>query len=154
MSNYERAGRPVINASSTITVKIGFVLTQISSLDERNQVLLQLNLFWTEAITAGLQILTTNVWLEQVGARGGSTKAICIKKNSYIYCELLWFYIRVSRMYRSVCATDPIKSHSYPEVTICPPVCRFFRLSIFSMNRLFRFHARKTGIPKQKLQSY
>ena len=48
MINYEKAGRPVINASSALTVKIGFVLTQISSVDERNQV------------------LTTTVWLEQV----------------------------------------------------------------------------------------
>jgi nicotinic acetylcholine receptor, invertebrate len=48
MMNYEKAGRPVVNASTKMTVKIGFVLTQISQVDERNQV------------------LTINVWLEQV----------------------------------------------------------------------------------------
>ncbi|OQV17454.1 Acetylcholine receptor subunit alpha-type acr-16 [Hypsibius exemplaris] len=47
MQNYEKAGRPVVNASTRMTVQIGFVLTQISQVDERNQV------------------LTLNVWLEQ-----------------------------------------------------------------------------------------
>ncbi|GAV03354.1 hypothetical protein RvY_13790-3 [Ramazzottius varieornatus] len=47
MVNYEKAARPVVNASTAMTVKIGFVLTQIASVDERNQV------------------LTVNVWLEQ-----------------------------------------------------------------------------------------
>ncbi|XP_064619930.1 neuronal acetylcholine receptor subunit alpha-10-like isoform X2 [Lineus longissimus] len=45
--NYEPASRPVYNASAVVLVKFGITLTQISDMDEVNQV------------------LTTNVWLEQ-----------------------------------------------------------------------------------------
>ncbi|XP_074650363.1 neuronal acetylcholine receptor subunit alpha-10-like [Tubulanus polymorphus] len=45
--NYEPASRPVYNASSTVLIKFGITMTQISDMDEVNQV------------------LTTNVWLEQ-----------------------------------------------------------------------------------------
>ncbi|BFY98789.1 hypothetical protein BsWGS_01830 [Bradybaena similaris] len=47
LHNYNNAARPVYNASQTVTVKFGITLTQISDMDEVNQV------------------LTINVWLEQ-----------------------------------------------------------------------------------------
>uniref|UniRef100_A0A914W3A3 Neurotransmitter-gated ion-channel ligand-binding domain-containing protein n=1 Tax=Plectus sambesii TaxID=2011161 RepID=A0A914W3A3_9BILA len=48
LKHYERAVRPVRNASHTITVKLGLTLTNIFDMDEKNQV------------------LTINVWLDQV----------------------------------------------------------------------------------------
>ncbi|XP_060068850.1 acetylcholine receptor subunit alpha-1-A-like [Ylistrum balloti] len=45
--DYNQASRPVFNAAKTVVVKFGITLTQISDMDEVNQV------------------LTTNVWLEQ-----------------------------------------------------------------------------------------
>ena len=48
LKNYDPASRPVYNASKPVTIKFGFSLIQICDMDERNQ------------------ILTTNVWLEQV----------------------------------------------------------------------------------------
>ncbi|CAD6184307.1 unnamed protein product [Caenorhabditis auriculariae] len=47
MKNYEKAVRPVRNASDTVTVKLGMTLTNLFDMDERNQV------------------LTINVWLDQ-----------------------------------------------------------------------------------------
>uniref|UniRef100_A0AC34F2X1 Uncharacterized protein n=1 Tax=Panagrolaimus sp. ES5 TaxID=591445 RepID=A0AC34F2X1_9BILA len=47
LRQYERAVRPVRNASHTITVKLGMTLTNIFDMDEKNQV------------------LTINVWLDQ-----------------------------------------------------------------------------------------
>lgn len=47
LHGYNPASRPVYNASDVVTVKFGFTLTQVSDMDEVNQV------------------LTTNVWLEQ-----------------------------------------------------------------------------------------
>ncbi|XP_050402297.1 neuronal acetylcholine receptor subunit alpha-10 isoform X2 [Patella vulgata] len=47
LGDYNSASRPVYNASHTVTVKFGITLTQISDMDEVNQV------------------LTINVWLEQ-----------------------------------------------------------------------------------------
>ena len=46
--NYEKAVRPVKNSSSTVVVKLGMTLTNLFDMDERNQV------------------LTINVWLDQV----------------------------------------------------------------------------------------
>ena len=81
MHNYEKAARPVVNASTALTVKIGFVLTQISSVDERNQV------------------LTVNVWLEQVrlnthGADSAHSN-ILISKICFcsIGCNMYFAYI-------------------------------------------------------------
>ena len=48
LDNYDPAARPVFNASESVEVKFGFSLVQLYDMDERNQ------------------ILTTNVWLEQV----------------------------------------------------------------------------------------
>jgi hypothetical protein len=48
LDNYDPASRPVFNASDSVEVKFGFSLVQLYDMDERNQ------------------ILTTNVWLEQV----------------------------------------------------------------------------------------
>lgn len=48
LGNYDPASRPVFNASDSVEVKFGFSLVQLYDMDERNQ------------------ILTTNVWLEQV----------------------------------------------------------------------------------------
>jgi nicotinic acetylcholine receptor beta-3 len=47
MRNYDKASRPVFNASHSVEVKFSFSLIQICDMDERNQV------------------LTTNVWLGQ-----------------------------------------------------------------------------------------
>ncbi|XP_061194933.1 neuronal acetylcholine receptor subunit alpha-2-like [Saccostrea echinata] len=47
LKGYERAVRPVQNASSAVIVKMGLTLTQIFDMDEKNQV------------------LVTNVWLDQ-----------------------------------------------------------------------------------------
>ncbi|CAI4226524.1 unnamed protein product [Auanema sp. JU1783] len=47
LRNYEKAVRPVRNASATITVRLGMTMTNIFDMDERNQV------------------LTINVWLDQ-----------------------------------------------------------------------------------------
>src|SRR5688572_8889872 len=49
LRQYERAVRPVRNASHAIVVKLGMTLTNIFDLDEKKQV------------------LTINVWLDQVG---------------------------------------------------------------------------------------
>ena len=48
LRGYDPAARPVYNASTPVVIKFGFSLIQICDMDERNQ------------------ILTTNVWLEQV----------------------------------------------------------------------------------------
>lgn len=48
LKQYEKAVRPVRNASSPIVVKLGLTLTNIFDMDEKNQV------------------LTINVWLDQV----------------------------------------------------------------------------------------
>lgn len=48
LRNYDPAARPVYNASKPVVIKFSFSLIQICDMDERNQ------------------ILTTNVWLEQV----------------------------------------------------------------------------------------
>lgn len=47
LRGYEKAVRPVRNASKSIIVKLGLTLTNIFDMDEKNQV------------------LTTNVWLDQ-----------------------------------------------------------------------------------------
>ncbi|KAK5975701.1 Nicotinic acetylcholine receptor subunit type D [Trichostrongylus colubriformis] len=47
MQDYEKAVRPVRNASHTVTVRLGMTMTNIFDMDERNQV------------------LTINVWLDQ-----------------------------------------------------------------------------------------
>ncbi|CAF1236441.1 unnamed protein product [Adineta steineri] len=47
LRNYDPSARPVYNASDTVSVAFGIALTQLSDMDERNQV------------------LTTNIWLEQ-----------------------------------------------------------------------------------------
>ena len=48
MQHYDNHTRPVYNASQPVTVVLGITLTKIFDLDERNQV------------------LTTNVWINQV----------------------------------------------------------------------------------------
>jgi hypothetical protein len=48
LRNYDPASRPVFNASKPVIVRFGLAFIQICDMDERNQ------------------ILTTNVWLEQV----------------------------------------------------------------------------------------
>ncbi|VDM65293.1 unnamed protein product [Strongylus vulgaris] len=48
LKGYEKAVRPVRNASDTVTVRLGMTMTNIFDMDERNQV------------------LTINVWLDQV----------------------------------------------------------------------------------------
>ncbi|KAK6041134.1 hypothetical protein COOONC_21360 [Cooperia oncophora] len=52
MKDYEKAVRPVRNASHTVTVRLGMTMTNIFDMDERNQV------------------LTINVWLDQVRCHG------------------------------------------------------------------------------------
>ncbi|CAF3914274.1 unnamed protein product [Adineta steineri] len=47
LRNYDPSARPVYNASNTVSVAFGISLTQLSDMDEKNQV------------------LTTNIWLEQ-----------------------------------------------------------------------------------------
>ncbi|CAF3356497.1 unnamed protein product [Rotaria sp. Silwood1] len=47
LRNYDPSARPVYNASDTVSVSFGIALTQLSDMDEKNQV------------------LTTNIWLEQ-----------------------------------------------------------------------------------------
>ncbi|XP_074650100.1 neuronal acetylcholine receptor subunit alpha-10-like [Tubulanus polymorphus] len=47
LRKYEKSVRPVRNASSTVTIKMGLTMTQIFDMDEKNQ------------------ILVTNVWLDQ-----------------------------------------------------------------------------------------
>ncbi|CAF1110362.1 unnamed protein product [Adineta ricciae] len=47
LRNYDPSARPVYNASNTVSVAFGISLTQLSDMDEKNQ------------------ILTTNIWLEQ-----------------------------------------------------------------------------------------
>ncbi|KHJ92841.1 hypothetical protein OESDEN_07261, partial [Oesophagostomum dentatum] len=47
LKDYEKAVRPVRNASDTVTVRLGMTMTNIFDMDERNQV------------------LTINVWLDQ-----------------------------------------------------------------------------------------
>ncbi|UJR24828.1 hypothetical protein I4U23_006201 [Adineta vaga] len=47
LRNYDPSARPVYNASDTVSIAFGIALTQLSDMDERNQ------------------ILTTNIWLEQ-----------------------------------------------------------------------------------------
>ncbi|CAF3299274.1 unnamed protein product [Rotaria socialis] len=47
LRNYDPSARPVYNASNTVSVAFGIALTQLSDMDEKNQV------------------LTTNIWLEQ-----------------------------------------------------------------------------------------
>ncbi|XP_052281504.1 acetylcholine receptor subunit alpha-type acr-16-like [Dreissena polymorpha] len=47
MRNYDRASRPVFDASKPVNIKVGISLTQILDIDEKNQV------------------LTINVWLDQ-----------------------------------------------------------------------------------------
>ncbi|CAF0997049.1 unnamed protein product [Rotaria sordida] len=47
LRNYDPSARPVYNASDTVSVAFGIALTQLSDMDEKNQV------------------LTTNIWLEQ-----------------------------------------------------------------------------------------
>ncbi|XP_055345575.1 neuronal acetylcholine receptor subunit alpha-10-like [Paramacrobiotus metropolitanus] len=79
MANYEKAARPVVNASTPITVKVGFVLTQISSVDERNQVLttnVWFEMEWTDEVLmwdpvkfGGIRVLimpSTKVWLPDI----------------------------------------------------------------------------------------
>ena len=48
LNNYDPASRPVYNASKTVTINFGLSLIQLNDIDEKNQ------------------ILTINVWLEQV----------------------------------------------------------------------------------------
>ena len=78
MKNYEKSVRPVINSSTTVVVRLGITLTQIFDMDERNQVL-TVNV-WLDQVsetrcspsmcgwTECNQVLTVNVWLEQVHA--------------------------------------------------------------------------------------
>lgn len=47
MRNYDNTIRPVLNASTPVTIRLGITLVQIFDLDEKNQV------------------LTTNVWFDQ-----------------------------------------------------------------------------------------
>ncbi|RUS75096.1 hypothetical protein EGW08_017150 [Elysia chlorotica] len=75
LSGYNPASRPVYNASHTVTVKFGITLTQISDMDEVNQV------------------LTMNVWLEQEWEDERLTWDPQDYNNLYILrlpCELLW----------------------------------------------------------------
>lgn len=48
LKNYDADSRPVYNASDVVTIRFSFALIQIIDIDERNQ------------------ILTMNIWLEQV----------------------------------------------------------------------------------------
>ncbi len=48
MRNYDSSVRPVRDSSSPVIIRLGITLTQIFDLDEKNQV------------------LTTNIWLDQV----------------------------------------------------------------------------------------
>ncbi|XP_055874412.1 neuronal acetylcholine receptor subunit alpha-10-like isoform X3 [Biomphalaria glabrata] len=75
MMNYNPAARPVYNASHTVVVKFGITLTQISDMDEVNQV------------------LTINVWLEQEWTDERLTwdpKGYNNLKILRIPCEKLW----------------------------------------------------------------
>ncbi|VDO96080.1 unnamed protein product [Heligmosomoides polygyrus] len=60
MKDYEKAVRPVRNASHTVTVRLGMTMTNIFDMDERNQV------------------LTINVWLDQ------NLKQAFIEGNRYL----------------------------------------------------------------------
>lgn len=58
MANYDNTIRPVINAKEPVVIRLGITLTQIFDLDEKNQV------------------LTTNVWLDQVSLSSATHKLL------------------------------------------------------------------------------
>ena len=62
MKDYNRNVLPVPSINQTVNVKLGLKLSQLSDIDERNQ------------------IMTTNVWLEHVRADfdRGMQRAVCV----------------------------------------------------------------------------
>lgn len=58
---YDPAARPVFNASNPVVIKFSFALIQLCDMDERNQ------------------ILTTNVWLEQVSHSSYKGQSVRLK---------------------------------------------------------------------------